>query len=161
MHDFVVLSSTTDDRTPSGNVMHQLHNAGLGRKKIVFKDKHGGFNHLRETLEKEFPKLKSQKGAFELLKADRGGNARPLLSIPICSTGYTIKDLEEAVSASAVIYVRPIQSNLDLRPSSVTRDGETVYTQCVCCHENAPLFEIKHHTNACNGKKTKERICYI
>ena len=69
-HDFAVLSSTADDRTPPPGVMQQLQNAGLGKTKIVFKDKNGGFNHLRETLETEFPKLKTQRGAFEL-KADR------------------------------------------------------------------------------------------
>ena len=153
-HDFAVLSSTTADRTPPPAVMQQLQNAGLGKKKIVFKDKNGGFNHLRETLETEFPKLKTQRGAFELLKADRGGNNRPLLSIPLTNTGYTINDLKHAVSGSAVIYVRPIQSNLDMTPSLAIRSGETVYSQCVGCQKMVALFEMKQHTQACNQGET-------
>ncbi len=154
-HDFVVLSSTADNRTPTSQVMQQLQSAGLGRKKIVFKDKNGGFDHLRETLEKEFPKLETQGGAFELLRADRGGNSRPLLGIPMSNLGYTIKHLKEAVSGSAAIYVRPIQSNIDMTPvtNTVTKDGETVYIQCVCCQKNVALFEMKDHASECKSEK--------
>ena len=155
-HDFAVLSSTADDRTPPPGVMQQLQNAGLGKKKIVFKDKNGGFNHLRETLETEFPKLKTQRGAFELLKADRGGNNRPLLSIPLTSTGYTIKDLKDAVSGSAVIYVRPIQSNLDMTPNVAIRSGETVFSECVGCQKMIPIFEMKEHMQACHHSEGRQ-----
>lgn len=129
--------------------MQQLQNAGLRKRKIVFKDKNGGFNHLRETLEADFPKLKTQRGAFELLRADRGGKNRPLLSIPLTSTGYTIKDLKETVSGSVVIYVRPIQSNLDMTPNSAIRNGPTAYTQCVSCQMTVPICEMKQHTQDC------------
>ena len=154
-HDFVLLSSTADNRTPTSQVMQQLQSAGLGRKKIVFKDKNGGFDHLRETLEKEFPKLETQGGAFELLRADRGGNSRPLLGIPMSNLGYTIKHLKEAVSGRAAIYVRPIQSNIDMTPvtNTVTKDGETVYIQCVCCQKNVALFEMKDHASECKSEK--------
>ncbi|CAB4028644.1 E3 ubiquitin- ligase pub2, partial [Paramuricea clavata] len=154
-HDFVLLSSTTAGRTPTPQIMQQLQSAGLGRKEIVFKDKQGGFDHLRETLEKEFPKLETQKGAFELLRADRGGYSRPLLSIPMSNLGYTIKHLKEAVSGSAAIYVRPIQSDLDMTPisSAGSQDGETVYTQCVCCQEHVPLLEMKSHASTCKSKE--------
>ena len=156
MHDFAVLSSTTDDRTPSPELMQQLQIAGLGKRKIVFKDKNGGFNHLREMLEADFPKLKTQRGAFKLLRADRGGHNHPLLSIPLTSTRYTIKDLKGAVSGSAVIYVHPIQSNLDMTPNSVIRDGQTAYTQCVSCQMMVALFEMKQHTQVCNDGKIKQ-----
>ena len=79
--------------------------------KVVFKDKNGD-SHLKNTLEEYFPKLKSQNRAFELLRADRGGNTRLLLSIHMPNTGYTIKYLKDAVPGSVVIYVRPIQSDL-------------------------------------------------
>lgn len=152
-HEFLVLSSTTDDKTPTARMLQSLQAAGLGRRKIVFKDKHGDFSHLRSTLENAFPKLESQKGAFELLRADRGGNARPLLGIPMSNTGYTIKDLKEAVSGNSVIYVRPIQSNIDMTPIVQKIDGDTVYTPCVSCHEDVPLFQMKEHAGVCNGGK--------
>ena len=79
--EFLVLSSTMDDKTPRPDMLQSLQAAGLGKKKVVFKDKNGDFNHLRNTLEDYIPKLKSQNGAFELLRADRGGNTRPLINI--------------------------------------------------------------------------------
>ena len=88
--------------------------------------------------------MKTQRGAFELLKADRGNN-RPLLSIPLTSTGYLIKDLKDAVSGSAVIYECPIQSNLDITPNVAIRGGETVYSECVGCQKMIPILEMKEH----------------
>ena len=69
-------------------------------------------------------------------------------------TGYTIKDLKEAVSGNAVIYVRPIQSDMDMTPVEQKRDGDTVYTRCVNCHGNIPLFEMKEHAGVCNVGKS-------
>ena len=88
------------------------------------------------------------------MRADRRGNACPLLSIPISNTGYTIKDLKEAVSGNAVIYVRPIQSDMDMTLVEQKRDGDTVYIRCVNCHGNIPLFEMKEHAGVCNGGKS-------
>ena len=53
----------------------------LEKRRITFSNKQGDFNHLKTTLEKEYPKLSSQKGAFELLQANRGGATRPLIPI--------------------------------------------------------------------------------
>ena len=125
--EFLVLSSPSDDKTPRADMLQSLQVPGLGKVKVVFKDKNDDFSHLKNTLEEYFPTLKSQNGVFELLRADRGGNTRPLLSIHMPNTGYTIKYLKEAVPGSAVIYVRPIQSDLDI--SAVKKeDGVKVYT---------------------------------
>ena len=148
--EFLVLSSPLDDKTPRVDMLQSLNAAGLGKMKVVFKDKNGDFNHLRSTLEDYFPKIKTQNGAFELLRADRGGNTRPLISIQMPNTGYTIKYLKEAVPGNAVIYVRPIQSELDV--SVVEKgDGATVFTKCVNCQEDVPLVEIKQHSDVCKG----------
>lgn len=101
--EFLVLSSPRDDKTPRAEFLLTLQAAGLGKKKVVFKDKNGNFDHLKSTLEEHFPKLKSQNGAFELLRADRGGNSRPLIAIHMSSTGYTIKQLKEVVPGGTVM----------------------------------------------------------
>ena len=148
--EFLVLSSPSDDKTPRADMLQSLQTAGLGKVKVVFKDNNGDFSHLKNTLEEYFPMLKSENGAFELLRADRGGNTRPLLSIHMPNTGYTIKYLKEAVPGNAVIYVRPIQSDLDM--SAVKKeDGVKVYTQCVNWQEDVPLVEIKEHSDVCKG----------
>ena len=59
--------------------MQKLKDAGLGRQRVVFDDKNGNFLHLKQTLEQHYPLLKSVNGAFELLRADRGGQNRPLV----------------------------------------------------------------------------------
>lgn len=83
-------------------------------------------------LEEYFLKLKFQNGAFELLRVDRGGNIRFFFSIYMFNIGYIIKYLKEVFLGSAVIYVRFIQSDLDVLVVK-KEDGVKVYIQCVNC----------------------------
>ena len=41
-HDFVCFDSTNSSLTPSSRELDFLRKAGLGRKKVIFKNKHGG-----------------------------------------------------------------------------------------------------------------------
>ncbi|CAB3983110.1 Hypothetical predicted protein [Paramuricea clavata] len=102
-------------KTPSIKEASNLLYGGLGKRRITFSNKQGDFNHLKTTLEKEYPKLSCQNGPFELLRADRGGATRPLIPIPMAPSGYGIPYLKNAVSDHAIIYVRPIQSELEPR----------------------------------------------
>ena len=77
--------------------------ARLGRKCIVFKDRQGSSDHVRETLEREFPKLKMQNGAFEFMRTYRGGASRPLLAIPMQAAGYSILFLRDGIGSGVVI----------------------------------------------------------
>lgn len=158
--EFLVLSSPRDDKMPRAECLQVLQAAGLGKKKVVFKDKNGNFDHLKSTLEEHFPKLKSQNGTFELLRADKGGNSRPLINIHMSSTGYTIKQLKEVVPGSTVIYVRPIQSDLDMIVVQ-NEDGEKAYTQCVNCHESVLLVGIKEHADLCNGGNSSSATDFL
>ena len=63
--DFCLLASPSQDIYPSLDELGELQEAGLGCRKIVFPSKSGDFNHLQETVEKEFTKLKTQNGVFE------------------------------------------------------------------------------------------------
>ena len=96
-HDFFLLASPSTERTPSLRELSALSLTGLGKKRVVFSDKRGDFNQLKATLEKEYPKLQSQKGAFDLLRADRGGASRTLVLIHLPQTGYNIHYLKETV----------------------------------------------------------------
>ena len=97
--EFLVLSSPTDDKTPRAECLQALQAAGLGKKKVVFKDKYGNFDHLKSTLEEHFPILKSQNGAFELLRADRGGNSCPCIN----STGNSISLVKKGIKQSCIL----------------------------------------------------------
>ena len=66
-HDFCLLSDQSSGVTPPINQLPNLKDAGLGRKRIVFPDKKASFVKVKSVLETEFPKLKSQDGAFEFL----------------------------------------------------------------------------------------------
>ena len=72
----------------------------------------------------------------------------PLL-VFIFQTGYTVKYHKEAVPGSAVIFVRPIKS--DLTMDIIKKDGIKLHSQRVNCHENIPLFEMKEHSEVCKG----------
>jgi len=58
-------------------------------------------------LEKEYPKLTSHQGAFELLRADRGGPSRPLVPMKQ-NGGYSIPYVKDVSSSTAAIYIRPM-----------------------------------------------------
>ena len=152
-HDFFLLASPMAEKTPTLTECNALLQAGMGKKRIVFKDKQGSFDHVRETLEKEFPKLKTQNGAFEFMRADRGGASRPLVPIPMQPTGYTIPFLKDALG-SGIVYIRPIQSELSLDQdikSSIPSSEGAVMTKCINCNKSVPLCSFRDHMSLCNG----------
>ena len=147
--DFCLLSKTTDSKVPTFAEMNQLKEAGLGRKKVTFPDKKAGHNEVCKCLEKIYPKLESQAGAFELLKAERGGKHCPLTVIPMSPKGYTIEHMRDTVSSGTVIYVRPIQGNLPMSKVNCSVDRSLV-TQCQHCKRNVPINIIRHHMSSCH-----------
>ena len=107
-HDFCLLSNTKQDKTPSQESLLALKEAGLGRRKVVFPNRNGNFEDLKGFLVSENEKIKSQDGAFELMRAESGGTSRPLKSILIPSDGYTIPYLRELVGSNTLLYIRKI-----------------------------------------------------
>ena len=55
-HDFICLNKVKSEYTPSSSQLLMLRTAGLGRKIVVFKNKRGQHQHVRETLEGYFPR---------------------------------------------------------------------------------------------------------
>ena len=85
--------------------------AGLGRKKVTFGNKDGALI-FKGKLEETYPKLK-QGGGFQQLRS--GARPGELLVVKPPSTGYTVPFLRDGTSlGQALIYVRPIQQNLDM-----------------------------------------------
>ena len=148
-HDFCVLSGTSENMSPSLQTVCKLKEAGLGRKKITFPDKHGRFSHLKEILEQEFPQLKTQDGAFDLLRAETGGTNRPLKVIPMPAEGYNIPHLKNLVSGSTLIYIRPIKSNLSLIKVPEVASVNSPRTDCDKCKQQIPLIDLRKHYQSC------------
>lgn len=64
---------------------------------MFFPNKNGNFEHFKDVFESEYEKLKSQDGAFELMRAESGGTSRPLKLMLMPSNGYTITKKKEKV----------------------------------------------------------------
>ena len=48
-HDFCLLSNTEQDKTPSQGSLVALKEAELGRKRVVFPNKSGNFEHMKHV----------------------------------------------------------------------------------------------------------------
>ena len=149
-HDFCLLSDTEQDKTPSQEALALLKEAELGKKKVVFPNKKGDFQHFKDVLEKEYDKLKSQDEAFELMRAETGGISRPLKLISIPSNGYTIPYIKDVVGNSTLIYIRPMKSclSLDKSPQPVTL--QSPLTKCPNCFLSIPIMQLRNHSQICN-----------
>ena len=152
-HDFCVLNEPIMSLSPTLTQLCSLREAGLGRRKVVFKDKNANHKKLCEVLEEHFPKLKTQHGAFELLRAEKGGTSQKLFVVPLSTKGYTVQRLKEVVSTNTVIYVRPMQSQLSMEKVAVhTDDGIT--TQCQRCCATVPLPTLREHMKGCTDSRS-------
>ena len=104
-HEYFLLGKTTDCRTPERSKIDTMQKAGLGRHKITFQEKRGDHVHVRETLEKYYPKIASQNGARQLRRCLAGGSGiRHLTVIAMGVDGYPLSLLIE-VCKSSTIYI--------------------------------------------------------
>lgn len=122
-HEFCVLADKDQRQVPSTSMKQELREAGLGQRRIVFRNKKGDFKHIQEGLYNNFPKL-SEAGGFELYRQQDGKN---LCYIKPPASGYTIPFLKYTYGIkSAILYVLPIQRSLSMDPEPL--DEEEVYT---------------------------------
>ena len=104
--------------------------------------------------------MSSENGAFELLRADRGGATRPLIPIPIAPNGYGILYLKNAVSAHATIYVCSIQSELSqVLPNDSFGMTQVFNSKCMNCLQEIPVEDMKRHAEDCCGESSKHKRC--
>ena len=69
--------------------------------------------------------------------------------------GYAIKQLKEEVKSST-IFIIPLNSDVDQTPITVndisTLPSSEIFSKCVTCHLEIPLFEFQEHKAICGGK---------
>ena len=99
-HDFCLLSNTEQDKTHSQESLVALKGAELGRKRVFFPNKSGNFEHMKHVLENEYEKLKSQDGAFELIRVELFGTSGPLKLILMPSDGYSTPYVRDLVGSN-------------------------------------------------------------
>ena len=114
IQDFCLLSNRNQSFTPIIQSLTDLKIAGLGRKHIAFPDKRASFVKVKGLLDKEFSKLASKDGAYELLRAQGSGQSRPMSLLPMPTSGYSVPHLKESISSSTLIYIRPMKSSLSM-----------------------------------------------
>ncbi len=150
-HDFCLLSNPSRNVTPSISQLSKLKDAGLGRKRITFQDKHALFMKFKSSLEKEYPKLKDQDGAFEIMRAQGGGNSRPLHLIPMPSEGYSIPFLREMIGSSTLLYIRPIKCVISMEKPNVEATSTSLTTECSGCQKRIPISCLRQHNFECKS----------
>ena len=133
-----------------------MQRAGLGRHKIIFEDKRGDHVPVRETLEKNFPKLALQNGAFQLLRCLSGGSGvQELSAVPMGVDGYPVSLLKE-VCRSSTIYIRPMERDLSLE-DALQNDHQqnnmhakaTAKAKCLNCNGEMELSTFTDHNVTC------------
>lgn len=72
---------------------------------------------LKSVLETEYSRLSCQDAPFGLMRAERGGNSRPICLIPMPADGYNVPYLKEVVGGSTLIYIRPMKGALSMENS--------------------------------------------
>ena len=122
-HRFVCLAQKEQISAPSREEKDILRVAGLGEKKIVLNKESNASDVMVELLN-VFPKL-AQGGGFEFLRS--GNRLRDLLLIMPPPVGYSVPFLKSCGIGQSIIYIRPIQANLDLDPvKSQDNNAESV-----------------------------------
>ena len=81
----------------------------LGINVVVFTNKNGGHDHVKQTLESAYPKIKGS--GFQILRS----NGRRLEAIGIPPTGYTVPYLKDTLG-QAIAYICHLQRELNTQP---------------------------------------------
>lgn len=108
--EFVCMVNKDSQSVPTKADKLTLLAAGLGRKKLTFGNRDDAPTFKRK-MEDAYPKLKEGSG-FEVLRS--GARPGELLLIKPPPSGYTVPFLRDGAGlGQALIYIRPIQENLD------------------------------------------------
>ena len=120
-HEFVCLSNIGQRRVPTPMEKVNLVHANLGPLFIEL-TLNGDAHRFHTELLQAYPKLENS-GGYELLRGCDTNN-KELVVIPPPVGGYTALFLKSVVS-HAKIYVRPLQENLPMEPT--TEENASVY----------------------------------
>ncbi|XP_047246070.1 uncharacterized protein LOC124883157 isoform X2 [Girardinichthys multiradiatus] len=111
-------------------------------------------------MELNFPQLK-YCGGFQHLRSRGSTRSKVLEIIPCPQNGYTPEGLcsKELGVGAAVIYIRPLQKDIDMQdPPSLTLTPQTTgpLVECVYCAEIFSFSEIQGHNDCCERKNNSD-----
>ena len=122
---FFCLASCEQRASPTRALKDELQNAGLGEKRICFRNSSGNAAYVMQKLQKHYPKLQ-HSGGFDILKRGKGPQVSELVFIPPPPTGYNVEFLRKNFSQGTV-YLRPREDSLDT--TSVAANSSEVSSQ--------------------------------
>ena len=85
------------------------------------------------------------------MRAQRGGNSRPLHLIQMPSEGYNIPYLREVIGTTTLLYIRPIKCVIYTEKSNVEATSTSPTTECSGCQERMPISSLRQHKFECKS----------
>ena len=138
------LANTKQDEVPCTEDKRELLTAGLGEKKVSLPE-NSSSAQLHNMVVQTFPKL-IEAGGYEFMHAEP--SSRQLKAITPGPDGYTMDYLKQFVGQGR-IYIRPIQSNLNV-DDVVTPDKKSIPEEfCQSCFNYYPMNELREHLDVC------------
>eukprot|EP00112_Aurelia_sp_Birch-Aquarium-sp1_P003669 Seg1413.7 transcript_id=Seg1413.7/GoldUCD/mRNA.D3Y31 product="hypothetical protein" protein_id=Seg1413.7/GoldUCD/D3Y31 len=124
-HKFCLVPFKDQLFTPTLTDKDSWKEAGLGEK-VVTLNKNGDHQHIEQTLEDAFPKLKGAGGFMLLRSGVRSNGGARLEAISIPYGGYSVPYLKyDSPLRSATCFIRPLQQDLPLHSVRASRQGES------------------------------------
>ncbi|XP_056612058.1 uncharacterized protein LOC130428228 [Triplophysa dalaica] len=145
------LLPTQCERSPSGPDQLLHAQAGLGRRTATL-DENMTHQELCDTLTELYPKLGGVTGGWLLYKAAGGWGIRKLTIVAPADCGYTGRLVKATkVGENSVLYIAPLQDELDTTPSPPSSESFRNMPKAVCkkCNILYPLQVLTNHIKSC------------
>jgi hypothetical protein len=141
---FVCLADHNQTKVPCQEEKVCLQRAGLGVKKITF-DSEASESEVDSVItgESGFKKLEGC-GGYELLHCR--SNCRNLSKIDV---SWDVKSLKTVVGGQSKIYIRPIQTSLELQFENEEANTSNIKFPCMICGVEFNVRDLREHANTC------------
>ncbi|KAA0724023.1 hypothetical protein E1301_Tti019930 [Triplophysa tibetana] len=136
---------------PTREEKEKLNAAGLGENRITFIGDEKCAEEFKRHILTAYPKLNGC-GGFELLRLSGMTRSKKLSVLPCPSTGYTIRFIKDHIK-NALIYIRPMQKNIDTTPVEPESVQSGPKEKCLICEEEFFFSELKEHVKNCRSEK--------
>ncbi|XP_065121922.1 uncharacterized protein [Paramisgurnus dabryanus] len=146
---YFCLDSIDQIMVPTKVEKEKLYAAGLGEKKLTFFGDENSAEEFKCHILTAYPKLNSC-GGFELLRLSGMTRSKKLSVMPCPNTGYTIKSIKDH-NKSAIIYIRPMQKDIDTTPVEPESVVSGPKERCLICEEDIFFCELKDHVKSCRS----------
>ena len=93
------------------------------------------------------------------MRAESGGNSRPLKLILMPSDGYTIPYIRDLLGSNTLLYICPMKSCLSLDKPPHPVNNQSPQTNCPKCSLSIPIIQLRKHSFTCSGIEVHDSDC--